>query len=93
MYYDMSMREGNRESFSARVQQIGKDALPDVASIKAPTLILWGKQDKLIDVSMASHFTTIPQSKLVVYDGVGHSPQEEIPEKSVTDLLGFLKNE
>lgn len=93
MYYDMSMREGNRESFSARVQQIGKDALPDVASIKAPTLILWGKQDKLIDVSMTSHFTVIPQSKLIVYDGVGHSPQEEIPAKSVTDVLRFLKNE
>ncbi len=93
MYYDMSMREGNREAFSARVQQIGKDVPPDVTLIKVPTLIQWGRQDKLIDISMSEHFTGIPNSKLMVYEGVGHSPQEEIPAKSVSDVLAFLKNQ
>ena len=93
MYYDMSMREGNREAFSARVQQIGTDVPPDVTLIQIPTLIQWGRQDKLIDISMSEHFTKIPKSKLIVYDGVGHSPQEEIPAKSVADVLSFLKNQ
>ncbi|MBK9330106.1 MAG: alpha/beta hydrolase [Sphingobacteriales bacterium] len=92
MYYDMSMREGNRESFSARVQQIDSEKHPDISTIQIPTLILWGKQDKLIDVSMADNFIKIPHSKLVVYDGVGHSPQEEIPAKSAEDVMSFIQN-
>ncbi len=92
LYYDMSLREGNRESFSARVQLIDSEVHPDVRAIQAPTLIQWGKQDKLIDVSMADHFTEIPHSRLVVYDGVGHSPQEEIPARSVRDAMDFIQN-
>ena len=92
MYYDMSLREGNRESFSARVQQIDKEPILDVSAITAPTLIQWGKEDKLIDISMLENFKKIPNNKVVIYDKCGHSPQEEIPAKSVTDVLNFLKN-
>ena len=91
LYYDMSMREGNRESFSARVQQVDQEPKLNVSAIKTPTLILWGKQDILIDISMAANFTKIAGSKLIVYDHCGHSPQEEIPAKSVEDALQFLK--
>jgi pimeloyl-ACP methyl ester carboxylesterase len=92
LYYDMSMREGNRESFSRRVQQVEEEPILDVTAIKTPTLIQWGKQDVLIDISLAEHFTKIPNSKLIVYDNCGHSPQEEIPAKSVTDAMIFMKN-
>ena len=91
LYYDMSMREGNRESFSQRVQQVDKEPILDVTAIKTPTLIQWGKQDILIDISLANHFTKIKDSKFIVYDNCGHSPQEEIPAKSVIDVLNFLK--
>lgn len=91
LYYDMSMREGNRESFSRRVQQVDEEPILDVAGIKTPTLIQWGKQDILIDISLAENFTKIQNSKLIVYDSCGHSPQEEIPEKSVKDVISFLK--
>lgn len=91
LYYDMSMREGNRESFSQRVQQVDKEPKLDVSAIKIPTLIQWGKQDILIDVSLSNHFTKIKNAKLILYDNCGHSPQEEIPEKSVTDVINFLK--
>lgn len=91
LYYDMSMREGNRESFSARVQQIDKEPKLDASLITIPTLIIWGKQDILLDISLADNFTKIKNSKLIVYDNCGHSPQEEIPTKSVSDVLVFLK--
>mgnify|MGYP000859791803 CR=1 FL=1 len=91
LYYDMSMREGNRESFSQRVQQVDKEPILDVTAIKTPTLIQWGKQDILIDISLANHFTKIKDSKFIEYDNCGHSPQEEIPAKSVIDVLNFLK--
>lgn len=90
MYYDISMREGNRESFSARVQQVDLEPVLDITGIKMPTLIQWGRQDKLIDISMADKFAQIPNSKLIVYEKTGHSPQEEIPEKSVKDVISFI---
>lgn len=93
LYYDMSLREGNRESFSARVQQIDKEPKLDITDIKTPTLIQWGKEDKLLDISLMDNFTKIPDNKVVVYDHCGHSPQEEIPAASVADVLSFLKNQ
>lgn len=92
MYYDMSMREGNRESFSARVQQIGKEPVLNLASIYMPTLIQWGREDKLIDISQLNHFRAIPNNKVIIYEKCGHSPQEEIPAQSVSDAMQFLIN-
>lgn len=93
LYYDMSLREGNRESFSARVQQIDKEPKLDISRIETPTLIQWGKEDKLLDISLLDNFTKIPDNKVVVYHHCGHSPQEEIPATSVVDVLSFLKKQ
>lgn len=92
LYYDMSMREGNRESFSIRVQQIGNEPVPDISAITTPTLIQWGRQDILLDISLMENFKKIPNNKVEIYENCGHSPQEEIPAKSVTDVMIFLKN-
>lgn len=92
MYYDMSMREGNRESFAARVQLINSEPKPNLANINVPTLIQWGNEDKLIDVSQVSHYRAIPTNKVIIYEHCGHSPQEEIPNISVHDAILFLKN-
>lgn len=93
LYYELSLREGNRESFSARVQQIDKEPKLDISGIKTPTLIQWGKEDKLLDISLLENFKKISDNKVVIYDKCGHSPQEEIPAESVKDVLNFLKNE
>lgn len=62
-----------------------------LASIKVPTLILWGKQDPLLDVSDAEKFkAAIPQAKLIVYPGVGHLPQWEQPDRTGQDAAKFL---
>jgi pimeloyl-ACP methyl ester carboxylesterase len=92
MYYDMSMAPGNRQAFIDRVQTIKHDQSKDVSVLKMPTLILWGKEDLLINVAMVDSFKAIPNHKAIIYDKVGHSPQEEIPTLSVVDALLFLKN-
>jgi pimeloyl-ACP methyl ester carboxylesterase len=90
LYYDMSMREGNRESFSTRVQQVDKEPKLDISGINTPTLIQWGRQDKLIDISMLENFKKISNHEVIIYESCGHSPQEEIPAKSVADAMDFL---
>jgi pimeloyl-ACP methyl ester carboxylesterase len=58
---------------------------------RVPTLILWGKDDGLIPVShaIAAH-EAIPGSRLEVFEGVGHFPHCEAPERFVDVLLDFI---
>jgi pimeloyl-ACP methyl ester carboxylesterase len=61
--------------------------------IKVPTLIIWGKQDKIISVKAGERLDqAIPNSTLKVIDQCGHVPQEEKPEETVPLVLEFLKS-
>jgi pimeloyl-ACP methyl ester carboxylesterase len=56
-----------------------------------PTLIVWGSQDPFIPVSHAVEaHDTMPGSRLVIFDGVGHYPHCEDPERFVQVLVEFL---
>ncbi|MBI5119121.1 alpha/beta fold hydrolase [Candidatus Poribacteria bacterium] len=58
-----------------------------MGSIKAPTLIIWGKQDKYVDVRSAERFRqNIRNSTVVVLDNCGHTPHEECPA-AVNELI------
>jgi pimeloyl-ACP methyl ester carboxylesterase len=60
-------------------------------SVHAPTLVVWGRQDQLINVDRAEKFHAgIPGSKLVVFDQCGHVPQIEKAEEFNKALLDFL---
>lgn len=64
------------------------------ATVQAPTLILWGAQDRLVDVSLAPRAArTIPDSRLLVLDGVGHVAQLERPETVARAFLGMLEEQ
>lgn len=62
-----------------------------LGEIKKPTLIIWGKQDRLIDVADAERYNKgIAGSELVVFDKCGHVPALEVPglfNKAVMDFL------
>nr|WP_047166433.1 alpha/beta hydrolase [Sphingomonas sp. Y57] len=61
--------------------------------ITAPTLILWGRADKVIPVAQADQLATaIRGSKLIIYDDVGHAPQEEATAASIADVRSFLND-
>lgn len=87
----LALREGNRRAFVARAALRGEDRSGGLANVRAPTLILWGAQDRLIPVSHAVRFEhAIPAARLIVYDGVGHVPMEEIGQRSAADVDAFL---
>ena len=61
--------------------------------IKVPTLIIWGKQDKIISPKVGELLDqAIPNSTLKVINECGHVPQEEKPEETVPLVLEFLKS-
>lgn len=93
-YYHLTLREGNRQAFIDRVHA-HRDSASDAERIKKiaqPTLILWGKEDIWIPLEYGHRFKQdIAHSTMIVYEGVGHVPMEEIPEKTVKDVMEFLR--
>ncbi len=91
---DMMRVEGNGDAF---IQSIEEFSLPDpepaLKAIVAPTLILWGADDAIIAVDQGDRMArAIPNAKLLVYDGVGHVPQEEAAARSAADVAAFLED-
>src|SRR5437773_1534494 len=72
----------------------GEDVLDNrLAAINQPTLILWGREDKLIPLNFAERFhKEIAGSQLRVIDSCGHMPHVECPKEFVTVVLGFLND-
>lgn len=62
-----------------------------LATIAVPTLVLWGAVDPILPVDGARRFAdAIPGAELIIYPGVGHLPQIEIPDRSAADVESFL---
>lgn len=59
--------------------------------ITSPTLVLWGKSDKLAPVAYAADFgRAIKNSTVEVLDRSGHMPQLEQPEETLAKITAFL---
>jgi pimeloyl-ACP methyl ester carboxylesterase len=59
---------------------------------EVPTLIVWGDADPIIPVehAYAAH-TSIPGSRLEIFEGVGHYPHCEAPDRFVAVLADFIE--
>jgi hypothetical protein len=59
--------------------------------ITAPTLVVTGRQDRLVDVRVAPQVArVIPDSRLLVLDRVGHVAQMEAPRSVARAVRGLL---
>jgi pimeloyl-ACP methyl ester carboxylesterase len=92
-YYDMLRAPGVRASLLARWSQIHtSDPRSTLATISAPTLIVWGTRDRIARPSEAQQFaSSIPNSHIEWLAGAGHLPQEEVPLQSVASVAKFLR--
>lgn len=62
-----------------------------LAALQMPTLVFTGDQDRLIPPENARQFAdAIPNAELVVFENVGHIPQEERPNESSMAVHEFL---
>jgi pimeloyl-ACP methyl ester carboxylesterase len=62
-----------------------------IAKIKMPTLVVWGKQDKLLPMAMGERYAAgIAGAKLVSFDKCGHVPPIEKTDEFVAAVTTFL---
>lgn len=88
----------NMKKLVEKVIELNKAYTPDsfdtiLKSIEAPTLVIWGKQDQIIDVGVVPELTTFLKDKRapVILDNVGHTPILEAEQLVVQAYLPFLK--
>jgi len=91
-HHGLLLREGNRRALMQRLAQWQPGAQPDlVAQVSQPVLLVWGGRDRLVPVAAAQWFDTqIADSRVVVFDELGHLPHEEDPARTLVPVAAFL---
>lgn len=69
--------------------------LPEaLGQVQAPTLVIWGREDRWIPVEHADRFAAaIPGARKAVIEGCGHVPQEERPDEVLRLMREFLASD
>lgn len=90
-YYELTLRTGNRAALGYRFQQGLSGETGALKSLKIPSLVIWGAQDRLIPLDNAQQFVRdLPNARLLVFDDLGHVPHEEDPRRTVDAVRAFL---
>jgi pimeloyl-ACP methyl ester carboxylesterase len=87
-----TLRAGPLRLWQVANDLLSADLIETLQAVRAPTLILWGDNDRLLPPTLGAVFEReIPTSRLVVLDRCGHVPMVEAPEQLNAELLRFLE--
>ena len=109
VYYDRSRIPAGLEEHlvESQLSPGGRAALAAVASsmigidpidsllpaVLQPTLILWGREDRVLPSEAAARYAALmPSARLVLLDRCGHVPTAERPAESARAVEVFLRN-
>lgn len=63
-----------------------------ITRIQAPVLIIWGKEDRVINYRNGEVFAAaIPNARLELMEGIGHAPMVEAPAESAELFRTFIE--
>ena len=81
-----------RPAFAAAFDAgLSYDARVRAPRIACPTLVLWGREDRLLPVAMGEELhRLIADSRLSVWDSTGHCPMIEDPERFDAAVSAFV---
>ncbi len=86
----------NRGLYEKELKDIAPDLLSlekELPAINAPTLILWGDRDQVLDVSSVPVFEMgLRNHQTVIIKDCGHWPMLEKPKETAGKYLSFLKS-
>ncbi len=86
----------NREIYEKELKEMNPDIRSlekELLKIEARTLILWGDQDKVLDVSSVPVFEKgLKNHKTIIIKECGHLPMVEKPQETATHYIDFIKD-
>jgi pimeloyl-ACP methyl ester carboxylesterase len=66
------------------------DLEPQIRGLATPSLIVWGREDHIINPQTAGILHgLLPGSRVILMEGAGHLPMLEQPERSAADYIAF----
>ena len=92
--YETHEKKGDNYTVASSVAEMGtgqefEDKKLD--KVKAPTLIIWGRDDTLIPMKMGKEFNEgIAGSQMIVIDGAGHVSMMDKPDEFNAAVIKFL---
>lgn len=91
-YWELLRFPGNRQATMVRFARgWDNDRAGELGQIRVPALVLWGREDRLIPVSVAQRFAErLPNDEVVILPGIGHLPMEEAPDETAAAIRRFL---
>jgi pimeloyl-ACP methyl ester carboxylesterase len=91
-YWELLRYPGNRRAAGLRaIADREPQFAQQLSEVTLPTLILWGAQDSVTPPHDAVTFDEmIPNSRLVIFDDVGHLTMEEAPARTASLIDEFL---
>ena len=88
------LREGWDDALVSFMLDGGFYPSEKVAKIEAPSLILWGRQDTILEIEFASKFLdTLPDASLQWIENCGHVPHLEQPDETAQAISTFLSSD
>ena len=87
------LQEGWDDALVSFMQSGGFSPSTKVPKIGAPTLILWGRQDKVLDPKefVPKFMEALPNARLEWVDECGHVPHLEQPEQTSSLIAEFVQ--
>lgn len=87
-----------RENFTYAIWKTADELVPEhpeqytsrYKDIKYPALIIWGKEDRVLPLSLGEHLEKdLPAARLEVLEKCGHDAPEEYPEETARLIEAF----
>jgi len=90
-----TLRDGWSDAMVSFMQSGGFSPSSKVSKINSPALVLWGRQDGILDgTEFANKFIEeLPDAELKWIEECGHVPHLEQPEETAVTILNFLKSD
>lgn len=95
-YFELSMSDENRNAyvdfFTVMRKLCRSEELPrGIDKIRTPLMVMWGTKDRWVPLKYFRLWEqNFPNAAFKKYDGVGHTPMEEIPIETAKDAHSFL---
>ena len=94
-WYDLLLREGQRDAQIARVNQyVSGDIDLVLSEIESPALIMWGGKNNVVPVELAYEMKDMMNNstriEMIIYDNGGHQLVQELGIQTAKDALEYL---
>ena len=93
-FHELALLKGSREAILSMITGDRRSSSgPEIFNqISAPTLVIHGEEDNLIQVESSKYFEeNIPNVEVKIYSNIGHLPMYEDPERTAKDIRNFIK--